>query len=161
MDTYIGTKTVKAHPMTRGEYNAYRGWTPPEGEDQTVEGYLVEYEPDGNPNHEDHAGYITWSPGSAFEAAYRIANDWHERLLIEAQQLAERLAALNAFIASGDAHDTLPWLDRDLLDKQRQYMTGYADVLRQRLERAPPDVLHTDEPDVNPAEPGPADEAQD
>jgi len=30
MQTYIGTKLVKLFPMTRGEYNDYRGWAIPE-----------------------------------------------------------------------------------------------------------------------------------
>ena len=36
MKRYIGTKVILARPLTRGEYNAYRGWTPPEGEDQSA-----------------------------------------------------------------------------------------------------------------------------
>ena len=27
--TYEGTKRVHAHPMNRGDYNAYRGWEAP------------------------------------------------------------------------------------------------------------------------------------
>lgn len=68
---YIGTKRVAARPMTRGEYNAYRGWTPPEGEDQSAPGYLVEYQDGGKPNDPRHAGYITWTPAAPFEKAYR------------------------------------------------------------------------------------------
>jgi hypothetical protein len=60
MKTYIGTKVLSAKPMTRGEYNELRGWTPPEGEDQDVAGYHVVY-PDG---------YESWSPQDAFEEAY-------------------------------------------------------------------------------------------
>lgn len=26
MQQYVGTKIIKAEPMTRGEYNQYRGW---------------------------------------------------------------------------------------------------------------------------------------
>jgi hypothetical protein len=55
---FIGTKTLLARPMTRGEYNAYRGWQPPAGEDQGVCGCLVTY-PDG---------YESWSPAEAFQA---------------------------------------------------------------------------------------------
>lgn len=58
---FIGTKLVAGVPMTRGEYNESRGWTPPEGEDQTVEGYQVTYYPDG---------YVSWSPKDVFEEAY-------------------------------------------------------------------------------------------
>lgn len=38
---YTGTKTVMATPMTRGEYNALRGWEVPADEDPNDQGYLV------------------------------------------------------------------------------------------------------------------------
>lgn len=71
MELFIGTKVVKSKPMTRGEYNIYRGWTPPEGEDQTAPGFLVEYTDGGTPNHPNHAGYVSWSPEEQFVKAYR------------------------------------------------------------------------------------------
>lgn len=74
MEQYTGTKTVLARPMTRGEYNEYRGWFPPKGEDQSVEGMLVEYTDGGKPNHENHEGYISWSPADVFHRAYHKDN---------------------------------------------------------------------------------------
>jgi hypothetical protein len=73
MRTYIGTKIIKAKPMTRAEYNTYRGWDLPENENGDDGGYLVEYEaaPNVETNHVDHAGYISWSPDSVFEESYR------------------------------------------------------------------------------------------
>ena len=41
MQQYVGTKIIKAEPMTRGEYNQYRGWQIPENEDSADEGYHV------------------------------------------------------------------------------------------------------------------------
>jgi len=61
LKSYLGVKLIKGRPMTRGEYNDYRGWIPSEGEDQNVDGYLVVY-PDG---------YESWSPKPQFEEAYR------------------------------------------------------------------------------------------
>lgn len=69
--TYEGTKRLKAWPATRGEYNAYRGWTLPTNESPDDPGYLVEYEDNLNPNHPNHPGYISWSPAYAFEGVYR------------------------------------------------------------------------------------------
>lgn len=60
MQQYIGTKLLSATPQTRGEYNEYRGWTPPEGEEQEVAGYLVTYSD----------GYESWSPKEQFDEAY-------------------------------------------------------------------------------------------
>ncbi len=67
---YVGTKTVAASPMTRGEYNAYRGWDLPAYEDGSEQGYLVEYTDGGKSNHKNHAGYISWSPKDVFEKSY-------------------------------------------------------------------------------------------
>lgn len=67
---YTGTKTVLARPMTRGDYNAYRGWEVPADENPADEGYLVEYTDGGKSNHPAHAGYISWSPADVFTRAY-------------------------------------------------------------------------------------------
>lgn len=69
---YVGTKIVKAWPMTRGQYNKYRGWTMPETENPEDLGYLVEYEKGGQPNHPEHPGYISWSPQDVFEGSYEL-----------------------------------------------------------------------------------------
>lgn len=61
MTSYLGVKLLKARPMTRGEYNVYRGWELPSDENGADEGYLVQYEPDG---------YESWSPKAQFDAAY-------------------------------------------------------------------------------------------
>lgn len=71
MKTFYGTKRIFAIPMTRGAYNQYRGWTIPENEDPNEAGFLVEYTDGGKPNDDRHAGYISWSPADAFEAAYQ------------------------------------------------------------------------------------------
>ena len=71
MNNYYGTKKLAAKPMSLGVYNAYRGWDIPEDEDPQAKGYLVEYLDGGKSNHEDHAGYISWSPKDVFEAAYQ------------------------------------------------------------------------------------------
>ena len=63
MKKYIGTKLIKAKPMTRGEYNKYRGWTIPENENPDDEGYLVVYV--------DSDNYESWSPKDVFERAYK------------------------------------------------------------------------------------------
>ena len=68
---FIGTKSVLATPMTRLEYNQYRGWDVPSDENPSDDGYLVEYLDGGQANHEAHAGYISWSPKQVFSNAYR------------------------------------------------------------------------------------------
>jgi hypothetical protein len=72
MKRYTGTKTLFARPMTRGEYNAYRGWDQcPPTRTRADAGYLVEYEDGGKANDSRHAGYISWSPADVFERTYR------------------------------------------------------------------------------------------
>lgn len=83
---YIGTKTIHAEPMTRGEYNALRGWSPPPGEDQAVPGYFVEYLDGGKPNVDGYAGYVSWSPKEQFENAYRLTTAMSFGLAIEAMK---------------------------------------------------------------------------
>lgn len=58
--TYIGTKMVKAEPMTRGAYHEFRCWPIPADESAADEGYLVEYAD----------SHISWSPKWVFESAY-------------------------------------------------------------------------------------------
>jgi len=92
MQTYIGTKIVKLTPMTRSEYNAYRGWDLPKNEEGTDEGYLVEYTDGGKPNDERHEGYISWSPKAQADAAYRSADGLSFGLAIEALKKGKRVA---------------------------------------------------------------------
>lgn len=92
MKQFLGTKLILATAMQIGEYNGYRGWKPPEGEDQTAEGYLVEYVDGGKPNHSDHKGYISWSPKDVFERSYRPVNGLNFGLALEALKQGKRIA---------------------------------------------------------------------
>lgn len=60
MKYYIGIDEAHAQPMTRGEYNAHRGWTIPQDENPSDEGYIVQ-------RHNDH---VTWIPKDTFEDIY-------------------------------------------------------------------------------------------
>ena len=62
METFISQKEVIRVPMTRQQYNDYRGWKLPEDEDGEDEGYLIEYLDGSQSNHEAHQGYISWTP---------------------------------------------------------------------------------------------------
>jgi hypothetical protein len=89
---YIGTKMILAVAMTRGAYNELRGWNPPEGEDQAVDGYLVEYLDGGKPNLEGYAGYVSWSPKDVFERAYRRLDAMTFGMAIEAMKAGHKVA---------------------------------------------------------------------
>lgn len=64
MTNYIGTKVIKAEPMTRGEYAKLSGRNSictDKGESESDAGYHVRYAD----------GYESWSPSQAFEDAYQ------------------------------------------------------------------------------------------
>lgn len=93
MKQFLGTKLILARPMTRGEYNAYRGWTAPAGEDQTTAGYLVEYtDSPAEALHANHKGYISWSPADVFEKSYRATDGLNFGLALEALKAGKRVA---------------------------------------------------------------------
>lgn len=85
MKEYTGTKTIKAKPMTRGEYNKYRGWEIPADENPADEGYLVEYLDSPNSNHPDHDNYISWSPKDVFDRSYK-ETDGHAPVTLELKE---------------------------------------------------------------------------
>ena len=72
MQTFIGTKIIKATPMDRREYNQYRGWDLPKDENGNDQGFLVEYQDGGPANDQRHEGYISWSPADVFHGHYQM-----------------------------------------------------------------------------------------
>ena len=92
MKLYTSTEQIKARPMTRGEYNEYRGWVLLPDEGGRDEGYLVEYLDDGGSNHPDHDGYISWSPKELFENAYQTSGNFSFGHAIELAKQGKRVA---------------------------------------------------------------------
>ena len=92
MKQYIGTKLVRMQPMTRAEYNDFRGWTLPADENGADEGYLVEYLDGGKPNTPHYAGYVSWSPKAQADAAYRETDGMSFGLAVEAMKKGEKVA---------------------------------------------------------------------
>lgn len=92
MNTYIGTKIVRAKPMNRLTYDALRGWAVPADENPMDEGYLVEYADGGQPNHKDFVGYISWSPKAQFENAYRNTTGLTFGMAIEALKMGLKVS---------------------------------------------------------------------
>lgn len=154
MKEYIGTKRVKAEPMTRGAYNEYRGWECPADEDPLDEGLLVEYIDGGKANHPHHEGYISWSPKDVFERAYtpfdeavlvleatpveaaevNVPSTWQSRLRNERAELADRLERLKAYNADPKVR-TLPLVEQQALKNQAKAMSDYLTILDARISR--------------------------
>lgn len=92
MQRYIGTKFINAKPMTRLEYNQFRGWNLPADENGEDEGYLVEYLDGGQANTEKYSGYVSWSPEKVFDNAYRPVDGMSFGLAIEAMKSGKAVA---------------------------------------------------------------------
>lgn len=118
MEKYIGTKTIEAEPMTRGDYNKYRGWTIPADENPDDEGYLVKYSD----------GYISWSPKKQFEEAYKISGEMNFGHALELLKRGEKVArkgwngkGMFLFLATGkqfesdNLGDQLPEIVNDVI----------------------------------------------
>lgn len=82
MKKYIRCHVVEAEPMTRGDYNKYRGWEIPANENPADEGYHVVY-PDG---------YESWCPKAQFEAAGRPVDGMTFGQAIEALKQGKKVA---------------------------------------------------------------------
>lgn len=92
MQQYIGVKVINAKPMTRAEYNTFRGWTLPADENGDDAGFLVEYTDGGRGNTDHYAGYVSWSPADVFDRAYRVTSGMTFGLAIEALKLGHKVA---------------------------------------------------------------------
>ena len=79
---YIRMHQVEAEPMTRGDYNKFRGWEIPSNENQADEGYKVTY-PDG---------YVSWCPKTQFEEAGRPFDGMTFGMAIEAMKRGKKVA---------------------------------------------------------------------
>lgn len=138
MNPYIGTKMIRATPMTRQDYNDLRGWTVPADENPDDEGYLVEYLDGGKPNTPTHAGYVSWSPKEQFEKAYRATSGLTFGLAIEALKLGERVTragwngkgmwvwmpepldefCTKVFVCGDEEFEARPWIGMKTADDQ-------------------------------------------
>ena len=138
MQKYIGVKRIEAKPMTRGDYNTYRGLKIPANENPADEGYLVKY----------RDGYESWSPKEVFEEAYVVEDvspllatvfnmqspDYKKRFEAEYRQLKIRYESLKRMCKKWDAGelDFTPTCPRALYDKQMAAMVDYLSVLEVR-----------------------------
>lgn len=92
MAKYIGVKLINAVPMSRLDYNKFRGWELPEDESGTDEGFLVEYTDGGKANTKEYAGYVSWSPKEVFEKSYKSTDGLTFGLAIEAMRKGHKVS---------------------------------------------------------------------
>lgn len=91
---HIGVKLVLATAMTRGDYNEYRDWDLPEDEKHLANepGYLVEYVDTEDQNHPNHGGYISWSPATVFNDAYKSSGEMSFGMAIAAARAGFKIS---------------------------------------------------------------------
>lgn len=92
MNKFIGVKLINAIPMSRLDYNIFRGWTLPENENGEDAGYLVEYIDGGPANTPQYEGYVSWSPVDVFDKAYRAIDGMTFGLAVEALKFGKKVA---------------------------------------------------------------------
>lgn len=84
---FIGTKKIKACPMTWGQYCELRGWDsnhPENNRNLKDAGYLVEYKD----------GYISWSPADVFDESYQPAETERDFIRIEIRRIENEMYRL-------------------------------------------------------------------
>lgn len=121
---YRGVKEIKAQPMT-AEEAIEKGYNV---NNHTGDGYEVEYKD----------GYKSWSPKDVFEKAYKPAETFRDRLIIERDELNEKLRNLIKFLDDVEKAESpsLDGRDMELMNFQRKMMQDYLDVLNERIGRA-------------------------
>lgn len=130
MKKYIGTKQIEAEPMTMGE--ADKNCLIAVGErlskdQQSIEGYHVKY--DNN--------IESWIPKEEFEKAYKPADSFLDRLIIEDAELSERYDKCNDFVNSEKFREVVKEdYPAFLLYLQREAMGSYLGTLHNRIEYA-------------------------
>lgn len=138
MEKFIGIKKIEAEPMTRGDYNDFRGWAIPKDENPADEGYKVKYSDN----------YVSWSPKKAFEEAYSKigdkplvdtailmkSDDYKERFIAEYQQLVIRYNSLKNMLNKWDRNELpfTPTCPRSTYNMQIEAMVDYIAVLEAR-----------------------------
>ncbi len=130
---YRSHKLVLATPMNRIDYNIYRGWELPSNENGSDEGYLVECV-EGESNHPEHKGYISWSPKAQFDNGYtEEREDLEGRLIKESEDLEDKIIRLGNMLNKGkpDFIDTKHW---KFMVNQHVHMVSYHEILTMRIE---------------------------
>ena len=125
MKKYIGTKQIEAEPMTMGEAyekNLLQAGRVPNESEKTKAGYHVKYE----------GGYESWSPAEPFEKAYKVADTPLDRMIIEYDELKQKIDKLDAFLDS-EKFKTLDEKVKGLLSSQYHIMIAYSIVLSERM----------------------------
>ena len=127
MKKYLGTKLVTAKPMTREDAEAVLGkFIKPAKQEYSGEGYLVRYED----------GYQSWSPKEVFDKAYKHADKFLDHLIIERDEVQQRLSSLTSALMQEDFQEKVGSKQYYWMQEQRNAMEIYVEVLNKRITHA-------------------------
>lgn len=131
MIAFAGASLVHAATMTRQEYNDYRGWQLPEGENGNDVGYIIE-DRAGKKNTKELDGFVQWLPKDEFLRKFSPAETPQDRVRLEQRELYTKLDALENFLDKGQPSfiNDEQWA---LLQEQQKHMDAYNDVLVKRI----------------------------
>ena len=110
--------------MTRLEYNQFRGWTLPEGEDPNDPGYLM-----------DFGFHTAWWPADVVDKAFMVlpsAPSYQQRVHGEHKQLLDRQEKLGKFLKT-DQFSTLVPAEQIRLNRQFNLQKQLLEVLSLRI----------------------------
>ena len=125
MKKYIGTKQVEAEPMTMGEAyrrNLLQNGRVPNDSEKDNPGFYVRYQD----------GYESWSPAETFDKAYKIADTPLDRLIIEHQELRDKINKLKEIMCRKEFCD-FDYKQRILLNMQLRSMIEYLFIVEERI----------------------------
>ena len=120
---YTGTKTVYAAPLTRTEAATRLGRNLKSENSDEEEGYLVRYGDD----------YMSWSPKSTFENAYKPSGTFVDRMRIELADIHNRIVSLHGFMLT-QKYRELSDVEQSMLVRQFTTMHDYHDALANRID---------------------------
>lgn len=113
--------------MTRVEAEAVLGkFIKPAKQEYSGEGYLVRYED----------GYQSWSPKEVFDKAYKPADNFLDRLIIERDEVQQRLSSLTSALMQEDFQEKVGSKQYYWMQEQRNAMKIYVEVLNKRITHA-------------------------
>ena len=118
MKKYIGTQQVEAESMTMGEAykrNLLQKGKMPNDSEKDNPGFYVKYQD----------GCESWLPAETFCKIYKIANTPLERMIIEYQELRDKINNLK---------NSLDYEMQILIEMQKRVMIEYSLILKERIE---------------------------
>lgn len=122
MRKYIGTKEVMAEFMNEMKAVELGYARANEDNHEWRQGYHVVYAD----------GYHSWSPCDVFEDAYKRADTFEDRLILEVEELDGKICRLRALLSDKSA-PRLSVIDADLMLRQLSAMEEYAQLLERRM----------------------------